>query len=464
MAQVANPLEFARKDLLPYAIAQMPRYKVAPHHRQVARALEDVEQGKIKRLMIFMPPRFGKSQLSSAFFPAWYLGRNPTKQIIMATYAQELADDWGRRVRDQMRDTLHKQIFPACNLRTDSAAVSRLNTVEGGNYYAVGVGGAITGRGADVFLIDDPVKGREEAESEIVRRRVRDWYQSVAYTRLMPNAAIVVVMTRWEEDDLAGWLLKEHKHENWHVISLPAIGADGTALWPEAYPLEALYNIQRTLGPREWSALYQQDPTPYTGGFFEAKDFKFYDILPAELKIYGTSDYAVTADAGDYTELGVWGIDKDRNVYALDWWRGQTGADTWINAQIDLIALHYPLAWFGESGAIKRAIEPFLNKALTDRGVYCNMQWIPSINSKEIRLRGFQAMAKMGKVYFPRKRWVDDVLSQLLKFPAGKYDDAVDACGLLARALESITTPYVQSFGGKVITEYDPYSAERMAL
>lgn len=440
MVDPISAIQLAHNNLLAYCILQMDNYEAVGHHQLIARALQRVEAGKCKRLIVSMPPRHGKSLLCSQFFPAWYLGRNPDKYIITSTYAQELAEDWGRKIRDQLKDQVHKVVFPGCRLRDDSAAANRLMTEKGGAYFAVGAGGAITGRGAHLLLIDDPIKGREEADSDTMRKKIKDWYTSVAYTRLMPEGAVVIIQTRWHEDDLAGWLLSEHKHEDWEVLSLPAINReDGAALWPNAYPIETLRRIQKAIGPRDWSALYMQEPVPDTGEYFREDWFKTYDIVPDGLRIYGVSDYAVTPDGGDYTEHGIFGIDAEKNIFVLDWWSGRTQANVWIDIQIDYMAEYEPVGWIGEMGAIKRAIEPFLMDRMNERGVYCNMQWMSSITAKEIRLRGFQAMAAMGKVYFPRKLWADEVKSQLLRFPAGKHDDKVDVCGLVARAIEGIT-------------------------
>ena len=204
--------ESARTGLLGYAKSQMDNYKTPPHIKKLAEKLEAVERGEIKRLAIFMPPRHGKSILTSEFFPAWYMGRNPDKYIICSTYAQDLADDFGRKVRNQLQDASYGEIFPDTQLATDSASVRRFHTTKGGVYYAVGAGSAITGRGAHLLLIDDPIKGREEADSQAMRGNLLDWYRSTAYTRLMPNGSVILIQTRWHEDDLAGWVLKETGH------------------------------------------------------------------------------------------------------------------------------------------------------------------------------------------------------------------------------------------------------------
>ena len=229
----------------------------ANHHRLIAEKLEAVERGEIDRLMIFMPPRHGKSELASKRFPAWCLGRNPKRQIIAASYNSDLASDFGRNVRNIVAEPEFGQVFRNVGLAPDSQAANRMNTNHGGTYVAAGVGTAVTGRGADIALIDDPFKDREEADSQRRRDVVWDWYRSTLFTRLMPGGAVVVILTRWHEDDLAGRLL-EAEGDQWTVLSMPAINNAGEALWPEWYDVDALARIKATIGQREWSALYQQ--------------------------------------------------------------------------------------------------------------------------------------------------------------------------------------------------------------
>jgi hypothetical protein len=249
----------------------MPGYVTGAHHAVVCDALEAVERGEIKRLMVFQPPRHGKSELVSKRFPAWYLGRNPKRQIISASYGQDLASDFGREVRNILTSPEYRALFPGITVASDSAARNRWHTNQGGSYVAAGVGTAITGRGADILNIDDPLKDRSEADSETVRNGVWNWYTSTAYTRLMPGGSVIVTLTRWHEDDLAGRLLaaQEQGGDQWHVISMPAINADGEALWPARYPITALEGIRTAIGPRDWSALYQQDPRPLDGNLFK---------------------------------------------------------------------------------------------------------------------------------------------------------------------------------------------------
>lgn len=385
--------------------------------------------------MVFMPPRHGKSEKASKRFPSWYLGRNPSRQIIAASYNSELATDFGREVRNIVASPEFGEVFPSVTLRPDSRAADRMNTDAGGAYFAAGVGTATTGRGAHLGLIDDPFKDRQDADSELQRSRVWDWYRSTFYTRLMPGGAIVLTQTRWHEDDLAGRLLEQQGRiedgGQWHVLELPAIAETGEALWPEWYDLSALARIRDSIGQREWSALYQQQPQPDEGTFFQRDWFPTWDKLPA-LNIYGTSDYAVTDSGGDWTVHRVWGVDHQGNLYRLAGWRGQTSADVWIEEKLNLIAEWKPLAWFGESGVIQKAVDPMLKRRMQERKVFCRLEWLPSIHDKPTRARGFQARAAMGKV---RMEPGAD-LGEFLTFPAGKHDDEVDAASLIGRALD----------------------------
>lgn len=399
--------------------------------------LEAVERGDIDRLMVFMPPRHGKSEKASKRFPAWYLGRNPKHQIIAASYNSDLASDFGREVKGIISSPEYGDVFRGVSLRQDSRASDRMNTEQGGAYFAVGVGTATTGRGAHLALIDDPFKDREDADSENQRNKVWNWYRSTFYTRLMPGGRIVVIQTRWHEDDLSGRLLEQdgriEEGGQWTVLELPAISADNQPLWPEWYDLEALNRIKGTIGPREWSALYQQRPQPDEGNFFKREWLPSWKTLPKHMTVYGTSDYAVTDGGGDYTVHRVWGVDADSNLHRLDGWRGQTSSDVWIEQQLDLVERWKPVAWFGEAGVIAKAIEPMLIRRMRERPkAWVRMEWLPSIHDKPTRARGIQARAAMGKLFLEPGADIGEFLS----FPAGKHDDEVDAASMIGRALD----------------------------
>ena len=466
--------DFAFSRLIAYAAYQWPGYKDAAHHRLIARHLEAVERGDIKRLMITMPPRHGKSMLASEFFPAWYLGRNPDHYVVTATYAQELADDFGRKVKNQIEDASFRGIFHGVGLSDDSKSAKRFHiegnlgglehhTTQRGAFYAVGVGGPLTGRGAHLLLIDDPVKNREDAESEIIRKKTKDWYTSTAYTRLMPGGRIVIIQTRWHEDDLAGWLQTDHDHEGWVVLNLPAIDEDGKALWPEQYDIDALEKIRRALPPRDWSALYQQAPSPETGDYFKREWLHEYDQSPPRdtMLIYGGSDYAVTDNGGDYTVHVVVGLDPEGRMYLLDLWRGQASSDTWVDAFCDLVLKWKPVGWAEETGQIKSGVGPFLVRRMLDKQAYVARESFPTRGDKAVRAQSIRGSMAMKGLYVPKDaEWKSGLISEMMSFPVGVHDDQVDALGLVGQLIDrmsygnkpkSVVAPHVIHTTGDVI-------------
>jgi predicted phage terminase large subunit-like protein len=417
-------------------------YTPAPHHRRIADKLEAVERGEIDRLMIFMPPRHGKSELASRRFPAWYLGRNPNRQIIAASYNSDLANDFGREVRNIVDGPEYGCVFNT-RLRDDSRAADRWNTDSGGAYVAAGVGTAVTGRGAHILLIDDPLKDREEADSEIRRQRVWDWYTSTAYTRLMPGGAVILIQTRWHEDDLAGRLIESSKTggDKWDVLDLPAMDDRGNALWPEWYGVKTLERIRAAIGPRDWSALYQQRPAPEEGDYFKADWFRSYTTAPdpKTLRIYGGSDYAVTADGGDYTCHVVVGLDPEGRMYLLDLWRKQAASDEWIEAFCDLVKKWKPIGWAEEQGQIRAGIGPFLDRRSRERAAFVARDQFPTRGDKAVRAQSIRGRMALGGLYVPTgSDWFPQFRTELLSFPAGKHDDQVDALGLVGQLLDKM--------------------------
>jgi len=435
----------ARRSLIGFTEYTLPIYRAVAHHHTIASRLEAVEQGEIDRLLICMPPRHGKSELASRRFPAWFLGKQPMRSVIAASYNSDLASDFGRQVRNVANSREFGVLFDM-RLAEDSRAANRWNTEQGGAYYAAGVGTAVTGRGADVLLIDDPFKDREEADSELRRDRVWEWYRSTAYTRLAPGGRIVLIQTRWHEDDLAGRLLEEAAKggDQWETLILPAISDAGDALWPESYPLEVLERHRRAIGPRDWSALYQQRPAPDEGVYFKREWFRWYSEKPKHLRIYGASDYAVTEGDGDYTVHVVVGIDADSNVFILDVWRGQTESHMWVETFLDLVKQYQPLTWAEEDGQILKSIGPFIDRRMHERQIYCHREQFVTVRDKPTRCRAFQARTSMGKVYLPHDApWLDALLSELLTFPAGRHDDIVDSLGTLGRLLDTMIEAHV---------------------
>jgi predicted phage terminase large subunit-like protein len=441
----------------------------AAHHRLILRELEAVERGEIRKLMVCLPPGSAKSTYASMIFPAWYLGRNPTNPIIAASHTLELAETFGRRVRNIYASPAHRNVF-GVTVAQDSGAAGRWETERGGEYFASGVGGSIAGRRASLALIDDPVKSREDADSDIRRARVWSWYTSDFLPRLKPNASQIVIMTRWHEDDLGGRIL-DRERDDWRVIELPmeAMPGDplgrrpGERLWPEWFTEEMVETAKKDV--RAWNALYQQRPASEEGDFFKLEWFPaFARFSNPDIKYYGASDYAVTEAAGDYTEHGIFALDPMGTIYIVDWWRGQTTPDAWIERQCDLIRRYKPLCWFGEAGPIRRAVEPFLLRRMNERQAYCRLEWLPSVHDKATRCRSFQALASMGKVMILAEApWRSELLGQLTRFPAGRYDDGVDVCSLLGRGLEMLPPALSPSGHGTAPrrhqVEYDPFAA-----
>lgn len=412
--------ELARRDLLEYARLQWPKYDVGNHHRIIADALQRVEAGLCKRLMIFAPPRSGKSMLTSEFFPAWYLGRNPESYIIHATYAQELADDWGRKIRNQLADDLFP--FSNCQLSRDSASQKKFNTTLGGAYFALGVGGAATGRGAHLLLIDDPLKGREDADSETIRRKLKDWYRAVAYTRLMPGGAIIVMLTRWHYDDLAGWLLRDHASEGWEVINLPAITEAGEALWPEHFPLERLAEIKEQLGSREWSALYMQEPSPDEGTIFNLEWFRRYRTAPHSENIHSWDTGTKDEDIHDPSVMECW-RSADTGYYLVDVFRKRMQFPELRRAVESLAVRDNPSAILIEDRGSGHQLIQVL-RAETSLPIIA----VPAVQSKLSRAQGVSGTVEAGRVYLPESAlWLVDFESEVQSFPVGANDDQVDS-------------------------------------
>ena len=421
-------------------------YKFAAHHRLLLAELEKVESGETPRLMVLMPPGSAKSTYTSVLFPPWFMGRNPEMAILGVSNTTDLAERFSRRVRNIVALREFANVFEGNGL-TDPAAAGNWETLLGGEFFAAGMGSAIAGRRADLGLIDDPIKTRQEADSERVRQSQWDWYINDFLTRLKPGGRQILIQTRWHEDDLGGRIL-EREHARWRVIKLPMLAGVkdplgrkvGERLWPEWFTDEMIATAK--LDTRAWNALYQQEPVPDEGDYFKKENFSEYDNYPAGLHVYGASDFAVTEGTGDFTEHGIFGMDQSGNIYVLDWWRGQTQSDVWIERMCDLIKQWKPLVWFGEAGPIRRAIEPFLMKRMVDRNAGCRLEWLASIHDKEIRARSIQALASIKAIMLPKKaEWKADIQKQLLQFPSGKYDDAVDVFSLIGRGLEHIAPP-----------------------
>jgi len=437
---------------------------VAAHHWLLMNALQETMETPDGAAMIFMPPGSAKSTYCSVVGPSWYLGKNPGSQIILASYADDLAKKMGRRTRQIVSSERYQQIMQTA-LSKSSSAAEQWALTNGSEYMAGGILSGLTGNRADGLIIDDPTKGRKEAESPTNSQTIWDAYQDDARTRLKPHAWRIIVMTRWDMLDLAGRILPEHWNGEsgkilcrdgrvWTIICLPAMAdrADdplgrpiGGLLWPEWFPKSHWDEFK--LNPRSWLSLFQQKPTAEEGTYFRKEWFNRYTRLPEQMSVYMSGDFATKLEDGtdpDWTEIGVWGVDPLGNIYALDWWCAQTTSDIWVEQLLDRVDRFEPQWFIGEGGQIRRSVEPWLKKQMHERKTYVACEWLPADGNKPAMARSFQAMASVGKVYFPHTDWAEHVLDQLMRFPNGSHDDAVDTCSLFGRFISRTWAPTVK--------------------
>lgn len=420
-----------------------PRFQFYLHCRLLIDVLERVASGEIKRLLVQLPPRHSKSELFTRLFPAYYLKRNPSHFVGLNSYSADLAYTLSRAAREN---------YIQCGgiVKDDAAAVKHWETPEGGGLWAAGVGGSITGKGANLALIDDPLKNSEEADSEIIREKQKEWYRSTFHTRLEPDAAIIVIQTRWHEDDLTGWLLSEEhaetsEPEKWHIVCLPAIAEpvsgfpdtcsiepdfreEGEALCPERYDEAALRRI-RAKGERNFEALYQQHPTSREGLFFHVTQIKFVDAAPVEGRRVRGWDKAGTQGDGDYT-AGIKMLKaNDGLFYIEDVVRGQWNTadrDKQIRQIAELDSRSVKQVGEQEPGSGgKESAENFIRLLAGFPVVTEKVS-----GSKESRADPFSSQVNAGNVRVVRGPWNKDYIEELRTFSHGKHDDQVDASSL----------------------------------
>src|SRR3990172_2712893 len=426
--------ELARRRLIDFSILTRKGYIPNWHHYIIAEKLEAVERGEITRLAIFMPPRHGKTELASIRFPAWCVGRNPEKHIIAASYSGDLATDFGRQVRNLVADELYVELFSKI-LSDDSTAADRWNTVKNGRYVSAGVGGPIVGRGADILLIDDPIKDYEEAHSAVIRQKVWDWYTTVALTRLHQNGAIILIETRWHEDDLAGRILRSAKEtgEHWDIISFPAIAEEdeehrkkGEALWPGMKSIAELEQIRATQGSVKWSSLYQQKPPKEQGAIFKREWFprykgEPYGVLVRRSQVLDTAHK--TKKENDYSSLITFDTMNGGNIYVRHVWREKVIYPDLKRKVADLFASHKSHELCVEdkdAGAM--LIQEF------QRDTKLPVIPIQADKDKVLRAHAATPLCEAGKVYLPEDApWLEAFLDELMSFPSGENDDQVDA-------------------------------------
>lgn len=439
--------ELARRNLRDFIEYTYPSYDFGWFNEELSEELtqfiEDVVNGKQPRLMIFAPPRHGKSEQVSRRLPAFALGKYPHLKIISASYAASLANRMSRDVKQIMRSAKYTQVFPATKLPSpkDKGYINRQDNWEvvgtGGAYKSAGVRVGITGEGADIGIIDDPVKDAKESNSKVVRDDVEDWYKTTFYTRLSPSSGIIICMTRWNEDDLAGRLLKEAEEggEKWRVINRPAIAEEdekhrkkGEALHPARYPIARLLAIKRALGERFFNALYQGRPTGLSGSVFKTEMLQIVDAIPAGVIIRKVRawDFAATKDGGDYTVGALVGEGNDGRTYILDVVRGQysafeaeqilkaTAARDGFDVQISIPQDPAQAGKWQAQNLIGK-LKGYIAKALSMSG------------SKVLRASAFAAQVEAGNVVLLRGAWNTPFIEELKPFPHGDFDDQVDA-------------------------------------
>ena len=484
----ASLVEYARSIDIPGAPViedpenehfQTVETSLALHHRLMLEQIQRTMTTPMGRLMIFGPPGMAKSSYVSVVSPAWAMARTPGYRIILASYASNIAWKQSRKARALVRQPRHVAIWKDRPiLANDQKAVPQWSLSNGSEFMAAGILAGITGNRANGIIMDDPVAGREAADSEVIRQKTYDEYIDSVTTRLLPGGWIIMVQTRWHEDDLAGRILPEdYKGESgrilcrdgqwWTVLNIPAkaereddpLGRQpGEYLWPEWFPVEHWAQWEHNpRAARTWASLYMQRPTAGEGLEFKREWFKWYDPdvepgqlggRPRALTLYGASDYATKEDKGDFTEHGIVGLDQQKdgaNFWFLDWWYGQKTTDVTIAAATALIHRHHPRRWWNEGGPIDNAISPALRRAMQEHQppVHVTIEPLTSVKNKAVKLSSFQARAAAGKVYMPLKRpWATRLVDQLCAFPAGKYDDAADVCGLIGRGVDAMMAPH----------------------
>lgn len=436
-----------RRSLIEYARFQ--GFEPAQHHRLIIAELEAIARGETDNLLIFAPPGSAKSTYVSVLFIAWYLANNPTHNVLFATHSVEFAQRWGRKVRN---DLGLNHLILGVEPDPSNQASDRWALKSGGEYYGVGAGVGISGFRADLGVIDDPFGSREDAWSEVIREKRWTWYVDDFSARLKPSARRVIMHTRWHEEDIAGHVLDQIKRGiiSAKVVSIPAQAKDGDVLgrkpgdylWddPEGYNYAAFLRArQRESSAMMWSALYQQDPAPEDGDYFKSDWLRPYDKAPPleTLRVYGGSDYAVTADGGDFTVHVVIGIDPEGRMYLLDLWRKQAASNEWIEAFCDLVIKWKPIGWAEEQGQIRAGIGPFLDKRSIERRAFVVRDQFPTRGDKAVRAQSIRGRMALGGLYVPvNAGWYADLRAELLSFPAGKHDDQVDALGLVGQLLD----------------------------
>ncbi len=433
-------LAAAQDNMLGFATSVYPGFKIGPHHKKLAKIFTDVIEGKKKRVIINIAPRMGKSEFSSYLFPAYFLGKYPQKKIIMGTHTAGLSEDFGRRIRNLLDTEEYREIFPATVVADDQKAAGKWSTSVGGQYYAAGVGGALAGRGADLFVIDDPHSEQDvKTNSRLAFDTAWSWFQTGPLQRLMPGGAIIIIMTRWSLLDLTGKLIdyqiKNPESIPWEIVELPAILNEGTenekSLWPEQWPLTSLKATKASLDPKYWNAQYMQQPTSDNSAIVSRKHWRIWegeDPPPCDYVIQSWDTAFETKNNSDYSACTTWGVwynEEEGNspqVILLDAFKARMAFP-----ELKETAHKHYKEWDPDAFIVeKKAAGAPLIQELRAMGIPVQ-EFSPSRgNDKMVRLNAVADLFTSGKVWAPDTRWAREVIEEVASFPVGEHDDFVD--------------------------------------
>ena len=434
----ARDREKSQNSFLHYVRKMWPGFIAGRHHKLMADKFERIANGELRRVIINMPPRHTKSEFASFLLPSWFLGRFPQKKVIQTSHTAELAVGFGRKVRNLVGADVYKEVFPNVGLQADSKAAGRWSTNHGGEYFAIGVGGAVTGKGADLLIIDDP---HSEQEAKLAMTdpgifdSVYEWYTSGPRQRLQPGGSIVIVMTRWSTKDLTGRILKssieDEKVNEWEIIELPALLPSGNPLWPEFWPIEELEALKAELPVSKWNAQYQQKPTSEEGAIIKREWWKMWegDRPPSCEFIIQSWDTAFTkSNRSDFSACTTWGVfhpdeGPDAHVILLDAFKERLEFPDLKRKAFEMWKDWEPDAFVVEA---KAAGAPLVYE-LRQMGIPVQ-EFTPSRgNDKVVRVNAVSDLFSSGKVWAPRKRWAEEVMEEIAGFPYSDNDDLTDS-------------------------------------
>ena len=441
--EVIKEREDAKNNFMHFVKKVWPHFIEGAHHKKMARAFERVAQGKLKRLIINMPPRHTKSEFASYLLPAWFLGKYPNKKVIQTSHTAELAVGFGRKVRNLVDQDIYTSVFPGVGLQADSKAAGRWATNAGGDYFAIGVGGAVTGKGADLLIIDDPHSEQEAALAEVnpeIYDKTYEWYTSGPRQRLQPGGSIVIVMTRWSKKDLTGQVLKAEAQrggEGWEVIEFPAILPSGNPLWPEFWSQEELDALKNELPNGKWQAQYQQNPVSESSAIVKREWWQIWegdDPPYCDFTLMAWDTAFEKSNRADYSACTLWGVfyqDDDTgksqaNIILLNAFR-----DRMEFPELKQRAIEQYNEWEPDSVIIeKKASGAPLIYELRAMGIPVQ-EFTPSRgNDKISRLNAVSDLFASGRVWAPNTQWAEEVIDEVASFPAGEHDDYVDSVSL----------------------------------